>query len=183
MNKKAISAVLFLIFLNTLVYSKNIERIRFVICPSISNLTLWRYGGGGSVDVGIEKNNLYIGGSFDLYQDCRSIEYYDNDIWVLDEKEKDLEGFGLNFKYTNIFNSELFVISPGVRVGYWKTGYWIYAKSDMVKHYDYIVETVIGGPEIEMNIGYRYLYFSVNDILFFGDCILNLIKIGIKIMI
>jgi hypothetical protein len=188
LNKILTIAFFVILLINTMCYSKSNNRIHFVLNPSISNLTLWRYGGGASIDLGIEKNYCYFGLSFDAYQDCRTIEETTNTYWDLDENEKDLGGAGICCKYTGLIKSKYFAISPGIRAGYWKTVHWQYL--GYVPHigqntyfYKWTDKHVYGGPEISVKFGYKMCYLTMNDILFIGDYVSNLIKIGIEVNI
>ncbi len=142
----------------------------FVVEPSFN---ICRIDGntcmGPSLDLGVQHKNFYYG-----------IDYY----WDFNDWDFSMIG-GSVFKFRYSFNfKDIFSISPGFMCGFWysETERQIYSSS-YGYDYDWEDNLFFGGFCCRANIGYKFIFFQIDESILIGTALSHLLKFGLTLEI
>ena len=96
-----------------------------------------------------------------------------------------IAGGGLNWQYRFIIRPEIFEFSPGVTCGFWRkdTEWYGSLVTGGSKKWLSWRDYNFGGPKVQMKVGYRHFFFTVEYIGLIGEHYLNVFNSGFEINI
>jgi hypothetical protein len=173
--KSIFSTLLFSLFLWITAYSSDTTDVHsgkqrvIILRPSflIASNNMF----GEQYAIGFLQNRNYYGITLSTYDRGLTANYFD----------KTFGGVGFVYNFCKLLYSKYYLIAPGFTVGYWTHSYIYFDPTDYNIPFKSKQYTYLGGPNINMELGIKYVFLCVDETLLFGTGIINCLSFGFTI--